>query len=431
MLTRSETTSLLKKLPKTFGIYQFKDEHGKIIYVGKANSLRLRVASYFHIKHKAHSKTAQLVQRIHSISTIEVASEIEALLLEAKLIKKNRPVFNTQWTDDKDYLYIKITWKDEIPRVLTARREKIPGNMYFGPFPSASTVKYTLQTLRRIFPYCNERKTQFRKDGTNLYTDLGLCPGPHAGFISLKDYRKHVRKLTQFLEGKKEHVVKQLEKEMKQAALLEQFERAGKIKKQLDGMAYITTQVTGPEEYLENPQLLLDKREDELQGLTKELGLPSTPVRIECYDISTIQGRFAVGSMVVFTNGQPDKSQYRRFRIRYKEIPKDVPNDFWMMREVLSRRLKNDWPLPDLFLIDGGKGQVSAVLAVLEENGIHIPVAGLAKRLEELFVPGKETSIQLPHEAPALHLVQRLRNEAHRFAITYHKKIRNKETLAA
>lgn len=429
MLRKTEIKLLLRELPETFGVYKFKDADGRLLYVGKANSLKNRVSSYFAISHGPNSKTHALVDNIASIETIEVGSEIEALLLEARLIKKHRPPFNVQWTDDKDYLYIKITWADELPRVMTARREKIPGNMYFGPFPSASTVKFTLKTLRRIFPFCSERPTQMRSDGTNLYTDLGLCPGPHAGLISTADYRKNIKQLVAFLEGKKDAVVKQFEREMKQAAAKQQFELAAKRKKQIDGIHYLTSQVIYPEEYLENPTLQLDKRQEELDDLQAVLHLPSVPDRIECYDISTIQGRFAVGSMVVFRNAKPDKSQYRRFRIQYRDIPKDVPNDFWMMREMLARRLKNDWPIPDLFLLDGGKGQLNIIAELFHEQGISTPLASLAKRFEEIYVPGQSEPIRLLETSPARHLVQRLRDEAHRFAITYHKKIRNKETL--
>lgn len=431
MLSKGEIKARLQQLPDTFGVYKFKDAQGRLLYVGKANSLKNRVGSYFAISHRLHSKTRALVNSIATIETIEVGSEIEALLLEARLIKKYRPPFNVQWADDKDYLYIKITWNDDHPRVLTSRREKIPGNIYFGPFPSAATVKFTLKALRRIFPFCNEKPTQMRRDGTNLYTDLGLCPGPHAGLVSTKDYRKNIQQLVHFLEGKKERVVTQVEREMKHAAAKQQFELAAKRKKQIDGIFYLTSQVIYPEEYLENPTLQLDKRQEELEELQHVLQLPSLPDRIECYDISTIQGRFAVGSMVVFRNAKPDKSQYRRFRIQYRDIPKDVPNDFWMMREMLARRLKNKWPKPDLFLLDGGKGQLNIIAALFQEHGVTIPLASLAKRFEELYAPGQSEPIRLPETSAARHLVQRMRDEAHRFAITYHKKLRNKETLTS
>ncbi len=425
----SAITKQVAQLPDTSGVYIYRNINGKVIYVGKAINLKRRVSSYFQLSKSLGIKTRAMVAEIASIETIQVESEIEALLLEAKLIKKYLPPYNVQWVDDKDYLYIKVTLKDDIPKVLTARRENIPGNIYFGPFPSASTVRFTLKTLRRIFPYCSERSSQMRKNGTNLYTDLGLCPGPHAGFITIPEYRQQIKRLILFLEGKKTTVEKELTKEMKQAAKDLQFERAAKLKRQLEGIAYITSQITLPQEYLDNPTLFFDRREEELSELEEVLHLPTFPSRIECYDISAIQGRYAVGSMVVFSNGQPDKRQYRKFRIKYKDIPKDVPNDFWMMKEMLERRLKNSWPMPDLFLLDGGKPQLHMIERVFAENKIKTPLAALAKRFEELYLPGTTDPIKLPENSPALHLVQRLRNEAHRFAITYHKKLRSKDSL--
>lgn len=428
-MTEEHIKQLVKNLPETPGVYIYKNAKGRVLYVGKAVNLKRRVSSYFQLSQKLGVKTRALVLEVDSITTIDVTNEIEALLLEAKLIKKYRPQYNVQWVDDKEYLYIKITWKDDVPKVLTSRREQTKGNVYFGPFPSAGTVKYTLRQLRKIFPYCNERQRQMRKDGTNLYTDLGLCPGPHAGFVTKEEYRKHIKKLIKFLEGDRPLLVKQLHNEMLAASKKLDFETAGKLKRQIDGITYVTSQHIKPEEFLENPTLISDIREAELTQLKAVLHLSDIPKRIECYDISTIQGRWAVGSMVVFIDAAADKREYRKFRVKYTNIPKDVPNDFWMMREVLGRRFNNAWPEPDLLLIDGGKGQLSAVMAVKEEVGNTWPIATLAKREEEIFVPWQEDSIKLPKNAPALHLVQRLRDEAHRFAIIYHKQLRNKETL--
>lgn len=390
-------------LPHKPGVYLFKDKSGQVIYVGKAIDLYHRVSSYF-----SASKTSGWYEEIKSFETIIVESELEALILEANLIKKNLPKFNIRLTDDKDYLYIKIT-KEIFPKIVTARKHDLDYSLkYFGPFPSSRTVRETLKALRKVFPWCSGGKRAC------FYYHLGLCPGACIGEITQKDYRKIIDRFIRFLEGKKEELTKELTLEMNQFAKKEQFEDASKIKKILAGIVYLTqTQRTSL--YLENPNLLEEEKRLALQELKKILSLSKIPERIEGYDISNIQGKEATGSMVVLTNGEIDKSQYRKFKISISGRPNDVA----MMKEMISRRLQHaEWLMPDLIIVDGGRGQARSI-------NLKMPVFGLAKRMEWLYSP-KDQIIKLPKTSPALKLLQKLRDEAHRFAISYHRKLHDK-----
>lgn len=425
-------------LPPAPGIYIFRGEAGQSIYVGKALNLRARVKSHFRPP-KGLFKKDLLREQTSSVDYIAVESEIEALLLEANLIKKFQPKYNTRLKDDKSYLYIKITAADDFPKVLTARREKLPGVKYFGPFPSARTVRNTLKALRNIFPYCNCNFRLCQKKKSCFYVELGLDAGACLGLVGKNEYRQMIRRLIFLLEGKREKVLLELGKLMVAAAQKEDFEKAQALKKQILGIEYLTRPVTSPQIYLEDPEYLAKKRQEGLLALWKLLSLGKVPQRIECFDISDIHGREATGSMVVFQKGEPDKSQYRRFRVRLE----GKPNDIAMMKEVISRRLgHSEWPMADLIVVDGGKGQVSGALDVFAQAGLQIPVIGLAKKLEEIIVAKKQwsnlprrpagetmkqfTVFRLPSNSPALHLLQALRDEAHRFALTYHRKLRLK-----
>ncbi len=406
-------------LPVKPGVYIFKDAEGKPLYIGKAINISKRVRSHF-ANAKGDIKSDALTGRIKSIDTKVVDSELEALVLEANLIKRYSPIYNSQLKDDKDYLYIKIT-NDKFPRVLTARKRDLENSLYyFGPFPSASKVRSTLKLLRRVFPYSACKPGQKRPC---LFFHLDLCPGVCAGKISKKDYKKNIRKLKLFLEGKKQAVLDTLEREMQTASKSFKYEEASDLKKKGEAVKYITRPVRAVEEYMEEDTTSL--REKETKELTEVLGLEKSPVRIECYDISNILGQHSVGSMVVFVKGESDKAEYRRFKIkRVKGI-----NDPAMMAEVLSRRLQNSWQMPDLIVVDGGKQQLNASVSVVKDLGLKIPVISLAKRLEEIFVPGRDAPVRLDRKSDALKLVQRLRDEAHRFAITYHRKLRSLQFL--
>ncbi len=388
----------LRKVPHKPGVYLFKDESGQVIYIGKAIDLKTRISS----PRNWHW---------NSVSTIVVESELEALILEANLIKKYLPRFNIRLTDDKDYLYIKIT-KEIFPKVVTARKHELKESLnFFGPFPSSKTVRETLKSLRRVFPWCNGGKKSC------FYYHLLLCPGACVGEINQKDYKKIIKNFIKFMQGKKDSLVKELTKEMSKLSKEQNFEKAAKIKKTLAGIAYIT-QTQRVNLYLENPNFLENEKKLALQELQQVLNLPKIPERIEGYDVSNIQGKEAVGSMVVLTKGDIDKSQYRKFKIRTE----NKPNDVAMMKEIIARRFKHpEWPKPDLIIVDGGRAQVRIVKS-------EIPVFGLAKRAEWLYSP-KEQIIKLKKTSPALKLLQKLRDEAHRFAISYHRKLHDKIIL--
>lgn len=409
-------------LPQTPGVYIYRDAEGKVIYVGKSVNLRSRVSSYFRPPDKLLPKTAKLVTEILKIEYIEVETEVESLLLEANLIKKYLPKYNIVVKDDKSPLYIKIDYSQPVPKVLAVRKPKTKpkrGDYIFGPYPSSKTVSSFLKNIRRVIPFC----THSQDKRPCLYVHLNLCPDPYRSEENRLKYRKDLKILIKFLSGKYRKLINDLNKQMLEASKKEQFEEALSLKRQIDGLSYVTQKVRYPDEYLKSPNLLSDLNLQKIKTLKLVLNLPRTPKRIECYDISNFQGSNATGSMVVMTNGAPDKSQYRRFRIKTK----NTPDDFAMHREMLTRRLKNDWPLPDLFIIDGGKGQVSTAFGVLQENSIDIPLAGLAKRLEEIFLPNEPKPILLERSSPALLLLQQIRDESHRFAITYHRKLRQKK----
>lgn len=402
------------QIPHKPGVYIFKNSTGRVIYVGKAIDLYHRVASYFSGTPN-HPKTAALVENIKSLETIEVLSELEALILEANLIKKYLPQYNIRLTDDKDYLYIKIT-KEKFPRIITARKSELKDALeFFGPFPSSKIIKSTLKKLRRIFPWC---ASPYRRRSC-FYYHLGLCPGPCAGKIDQKEYKKIINNFSKFMAGKKDELIESLQKEMVEYSKNLEFERAEHVKRMLAGLEYIL-QSNKADIYLENPNFIEDQNRLALEKLQEDLKLEILPSRIECFDISNIGGQFAVGSLVVLTEGDIDKKWYRRFKIHLK----GKPNDVGMMAEIVRRRVKHkEWPTPDLILVDGGRGQVKAVFGELDKVEWNIPIFGLAKRMEWLY-PKEGEVIKLSRASLSLRLLQKIRDEAHRFAISYHKKLR-------
>ncbi len=420
----------LKELPTAPGVYFFRDAKGKIIYIGKASMLKRRVSSYFQKNHQDH-KTTLLVQNIANVEWIEVASEIEALFLEAEFIKRHKPLYNIDLRDDKNFIYIKVTVNENYPAVYMVRRPSDDKARYFGPFVQGFAVKQALRYLRRIFPYYVRSE---KKISSKLEYQIGVVPHPD---LTQAEYRRQITRLMYVLEGKTSQLIAQLERDMRKLAKAQKFEQAAELRQQYLALkALATKMVFGREETFD---LTLDQA---LNGLGERLGLPAAPRRIECYDISNFAGGDSVSSMIVFTDGVPNQKEYRHFKMRSQG-----PNDFAMMRETLTRRFggrHDSWAKPDLIIIDGGKGQLSSALQAMGELGVKIPTVGLAKRYETIVqlvqdgsgnklqpderIEGEFKMISLDHGAATLQLVQRIRDEAHRFAVSYHTKVRNKRT---
>ena len=405
----------IKNLPLTSGVYLMKDALAKVIYVGKAVSLRPRVQSYFRRSRGKDPKTELLVDEIVAIDHIETASEAEALILEASLIKKYAPKYNIELRDDKSYPFIEFTGEPFARISIERPRRKKKTSTYYGPYVKAGLIREALTLLRRIFPF---RTCDPFAQKECLDYHIGLCDAPCIGKVGKKDYAKNVRNVRLILEGKKDALYRKLSKEMEALSAAHKFEKAAVARDQLRAIGALYSGTKDINYYKEAEQL------------QRALGLPRIPERIETFDISNIMGNQAVGSMVSFFNGKPDKSNYRRFRIREVE----GIDDFRMIAEVVKRRyrrLRNEGALfPDLIVIDGGKGQLSAALAELRALDVDIPIASLAKREEEIFLPRKRDSVRLRKDSLGLKLLQRMRDEAHRFAITYHRSLRNKRAMA-
>lgn len=412
-------------MPKEPGVYLFLNSKDEVIYVGKAKDLKSRVSSYFSKSIPQGEKTKNLVNSISKIKYVVVNSEIESFLLEANLIKKYSPLYNVRFTDGKAYPFIRITIKEDYPKILTSRREEDKNSLYFGPYPNASAMKIVLRIARKIFPFQSSVHTSNR---VCFYNHLSLCPCSET--IATKEakraYRNTVKHIVNFFQGKTQKVLQDLEKERDIASRNEDFETASIVQKKISDILLVTTPVHKSFEYEVNPNLLEDQRLEEVKELVSVLQAHKISIkklqRIECFDISNINGKQATGSMVVFVDGEKQTSFYRRFKIRSDTSGK--PNDFLMMKEVLSRRLRHkEWAYPDLIIVDGGKGQVSYAFQAIKNSHLEIPVVGLAKKIETI-ITSDFRSIQLPNDSRAIKLLMRIRDEAHRFAITYHKKLR-------
>jgi excinuclease ABC subunit C len=403
---------IYRKLPETPGVYVFFNEETPI-YIGKAINLKRRVSSYFDLD--LETKTAHMVSEANHISYVKVESELESLLLEARLIRKYMPHYNIAAKDDKHPLYIRIT-KEKYPRIITARKieEKEKNLAFYGPFPSSTSVRLVLKMLRRIFPYSDHKLGNRRC----LYSHIGLCnpcPNEIEQSTNKKDLRhiyvKNVRRVKAVLSGKFNGVKSDLTKEMDRYANSQHYEEARLVRDQIERLDYITREQLPTDYYLENPNLYEDQRKREIQDLEDLVGIKIN--RIECYDISHLAGVNATASMVTFIGGDPDKNFYRHFRIRQAK----GGNDYDAMREVAKRRAKHfdDWGKPELIIVDGGKGQISSFQ-------IDLPVVGIAKHPDRLIVGDKKIELK----GPSLNLVARMRDEAHRFARRYHHHLISK-----
>ncbi|PIR89401.1 MAG: hypothetical protein COU07_00685 [Candidatus Harrisonbacteria bacterium CG10_big_fil_rev_8_21_14_0_10_40_38] len=374
------------------GVYFMKDTKGRILYIGKAGNLRRRVSSYFSRPQSA--RIEKMVSQIKSIDFEETDTALEALILEANLIKKYQPPFNVLEKDDKSFLYVEFT-REDFPRILLVRGKSLATGTRFGPFLSGRSIRLVLHMLRKIFPYSMHKAG----DGKACFDyQIGLCPGTCVGAISKKDYKKNIENIKLIFQGKKRRLITSLEKDMKVASDSLEFEKAGELRKQIFALRHIQDVALINEDGLDTGEELSN-------------------ARIEGYDISNISGTSAVGSMIVFSGGKPNKNEYRKFKIRTIR----QSNDVGMLKEVLRRRFSHsDWPIPDLVLIDGGIGQVNAAREIIGEAGVKVPIIGIAKgpkRKKNEFVGS------IPSGFSEKNLVA-VRDEAHRFAISYHRAIR-------
>lgn len=406
----------LPVLPLTPGVYLYKNARGQIIYVGKAARLRHRVRQYFQTSRSRDPKTELLVKAIADIDWVETETELDALFLEAELVKRYLPRFNIELRDDKSLLFVRIDTKKTYPSVSFTRRPLDDGAEYFGPYQSGFGVKKALKFLRRIFPYSTHAVLPSR---VCLQYHLGLCPGVEEGKITPEAYQHNLQKLIRYLKGQRVQLMKELERDMKLAAKTQNFELAVKLRNQLGSLKALRQQVVfGDREFMDI------SKDEGLSELTRLLNLVAPPKRIEGYDISHMSGTDTVASMVVFGSGLPDKSQYRKFKMT---TPGN--DDFAHMREVILRRFSGrhlNWLTPNLILIDGGRGQLSSALSAMGELGMKVPAIGLAKRQETIIVKTDKgfTDLQLDHNSPAVKLLQRIRNESHRFAVSYHTTLK-------
>lgn len=406
----------LKKLPVAPGVYFHKNQAGEIIYIGKAAVLKNRVRQYFQ-KTTKDPKTTALVQEITDVDWQVVDTEMDALFLESEMIKRYMPKWNVLLRDDKTVSYIRINFQDKIPHVSITRTPLDDGAKYVGPFYGKSAIERSLRILRKIFPFYDRPYTG-RK---TLNTDLGLTPGIEINQTTPTLYKRNLRKLVRYLEGGRHKLLKDLKKQMDTLATAGKYEQAAEARDQYFGLRELERKIVfSDKEFLD---LSADRALSELQAL---LRLPEPPRRIEGYDVSHQSGTNVVAAMVVFTNGVANRSAYRKFKIK-----QDQNDDFANLREVLARRLKHtEWPCPDLILIDGGEPQLRAIYDILSPTGI--PYFGLAEQPETIVVPKNSTQVthfQAPRNSHIIKLVQRIRDEAHRFAITYHTLLKRKNML--
>ena len=424
------------EIPPQPGVYMFRDRFGKVIYVGKARDLRRRLGNYFQPSRRrtGDAKLRSLINSIAEWSYTVVRTEDEALLLESQLIKTYAPYYNILMRDDKRYLLLKVDLSEKFPTISLARLKKPDNARYYGPFPHGSALKMTREFLLSHFGL-RGCKTDDPDEETRKHCLKKLvkdCCAPCTGKISQEEYRAKLDAVLAVLDGDIAPVKAAIKEKMLRAASEGKFEIAARYR---DAAANIDAVFGRKNRIFENP-VLPDQQfppgETAIRALAQRLGLKTLPRKIICFDISNILGTLAVASMVTFTDGKPDRQAYRRFRI--KTVMQS--DDFAMMREAVSRHfgrlLAEKRPLPDLLMVDGGKGQLSSAIdALISVNAPPLPILGLAERNEEIFIPGQSDPIVLDRHHPALKLLQSIRDEAHRFAITYHRNLREKRIQAS
>ncbi|NIL98896.1 MAG: GIY-YIG nuclease family protein [Planctomycetales bacterium] len=423
-----------RQFPPKPGVYLMKDHRGRVIYVGKAKNLRARASSYFLKGASTELRTAQWVAEIADIDCVETESEVDALLMESRLIKDVQPKYNREQKDDKSFPYLEITTHEDFPRVEVTRQPKSRGVKLYGPFANAGSLRGAMQVLQRIFKFrtCSldieEADEKWRWFRPCLLASIEQCTAPCNLRISKEDYRTDIKRLRMFLEGKKKSVLQEMYRAMEQASAALQFERAARLRDEIHMLE--TLDQRGELDTHAQPEVFYIDPKKGLAGLKKIFALQALPRTIEGVDIAHFAGKETVASLVQFLDGLPFKPGYRRFKIRgVKGI-----DDYRSIHEVVARRFRHrnddEQILPDLLLIDGGRGQLNAALAAFNDLGLQPPlVLALAKREEEIFVMNQDQPVRLSRHAYALRLLQYVRDEAHRFAQHYHHILRRKSTL--
>jgi excinuclease ABC subunit C len=399
----------VRNLPLTPGVYIMKSETGEVLYIGKANSLRKRVSSYFN--KQVCVKTGFLLQNLADIEYIECDTQEQALILEAALVKERKPKYNISLRDDKSYPFVEIT-KEPFARIFISRPKKKTDSLFFGPYPRVKPLKSALKLIRRVFGY---RSCRSMPKNACLFYHLNLCPAPCIGKISSWAYQENTNAISKILKGERKELQEYLEKEMASLAKNNKFEEAAIVRDKLLSLYNLYHGKAG---------------EHGLNALKKLLGLSSMPLLIEAVDISSLSGREVTGSVVVFKAGLADKSNYRRYRIKEVKGPDDYAATREIVRRRYSRLIREKRKLPDLLIIDGGLGHADSAKKELDILGLKIPLIGIAKRNEEIWFPAKITPLIIPKDNPALRLVQRIRDEAHRFARKYHLLLRKKKIIS-
>lgn len=411
MANMSNLKEKIAAAPDSAGVYLMKDQLGRVIYIGKAKSLTKRLSSY--LGRGLSAKTAALMSHVSDIDYKLCQNEGMALLLEASLIRQHKPKYNVSLRDDKSFPYVKVT-AEEFPAVFITRKAKDDGAQYLGPYTDAKLLREALKIIRRSFPY-RSCKTLPKK--ACLYYRIKLSPAPCIGKISRQDYAKTIENICLILEGRVDDLVQRLSAELKVKSGELKFEEAAGIRDKIKALSAISqNQAAG-------------SGRDELYDLKGLLDLDKLPERIEAFDISNISGKEACGSMVSFYRGRPDKDNYRRFRIKTVS----GVDDYAMLREVVRRRylrlIEEKRPLPDLVLIDGGRAHLTVAAIQLGQLGLRLPVASIAKDRENIYTSNRLDPIKLDTDTPALNLIRRIRDEAHRFAVAYHHILRRKKII--
>ncbi len=424
----------VRELPTTPGVYLMKDALDRVIYVGKAVNLRSRVGSYFSAQAAVDRRTADLVPEIASIDHIDTDSEVDALLLEARLIKDIQPRFNQELKDDKTFPYLEIHHREDFPRVEFTRTPQARGTKLYGPFTNAKQLRGTIAVLQKIFRFrtCSldieEGDERWRWFRPCLLASIAQCTAPCNLRISREDYRKDIARLRMFLDGNKKQLLRDLNREMQEASKELLFEKAARLRDEIKALESLD--LRGDLAEHAQPEVFYIDPKKGVAGLKRVFRLEHPPRRIEGVDIAHLQGGETVASLVQFIDGLPFKHGYKRYKIRSVE----GVDDFASMREVVSRRLRRlqqeGEPFPDILLIDGGRGQLNAAMGAMRAIGVDPPLTiSLAKREEEVYVPGEPEPRRLSRHSYALRLLQYVRDESHRFAQHYHHLLRRKATL--